>query len=195
MKLVTFTHGGIDPRRRPHRTPATSPTSACRCATLLDAGDLSVAQTRRDQFPPPRSRSKHRCRSRAGCIAIGLNYRDHAEEANQPIPQRPIVFTKSTRCVVGPGDDVFMPRLSRAVDWEAELVIVIGKTARHVNAADAEKYVAGYCCGNDISVRDWQFHAPTWVMGKSFDTHGPIGPWLVTPDEVDPSATSTSAAS
>jgi 2-keto-4-pentenoate hydratase/2-oxohepta-3-ene-1,7-dioic acid hydratase in catechol pathway len=118
-------------------------------------------------------------------VAIGLNYKDHAEEANQPIPQRPIVFTKSTRCIVGPGDDVFMPRLSRAVDWEAELVVVVGALARHVSAADAGRYVAGYCCGNDVSIRDWQFHAPTWVMGKSFDTHGPIGPWLVTPDEAD----------
>jgi 2-keto-4-pentenoate hydratase/2-oxohepta-3-ene-1,7-dioic acid hydratase in catechol pathway len=71
------------------------------------------------------------------------------------------------------------------VDWEAELVIVVGKLARYVKAADVETYIAGYCCGNDVSIRDWQFHAPTWVMGKSFDTHGPIGPWLVTPDEID----------
>ena len=78
-----------------------------------------------------------------------------------------------------------MPRVSRAVDWEAELCFVIGKTARYVKAADAEQYIAGYCIGNDVSVRDWQFHSPTWMMGKSFDTHGPIGPWLVTPDEVD----------
>ena len=78
-----------------------------------------------------------------------------------------------------------MPRVSRAVDWEAELCFVVGKTARYVKAADAGEYIAGYCIGNDVSVRDWQFHSPTWMMGKSFDTHGPIGPWLVTPDEVD----------
>lgn len=74
--------------------------------------------------------------------------------------------------------------MSRAVDWEAELCFVIGKTARYVKAADAAQYVAGYTIGNDVSVRDWQFHSPTWMMGKSFDTHGPIGPYLVTPDEV-----------
>ncbi len=118
-------------------------------------------------------------------LAIGLNYRDHAEESGQPIPQRPVVFAKMPTCITGPGKPVYVPRVSRAVDWEAELCFVIGQTARYVAAADASGYVAGYCAGNDISVRDWQFHSPTWMMGKSFDTHGPIGPWLVTPDEVD----------
>ncbi len=118
-------------------------------------------------------------------LAVGLNYRDHAEEASQPIPQRPIIFSKTPGCIVGPGHAIYMPRHSVAVDWEAELCIVIGKKARYVSAADAAQYIAGYCVGNDISVRDWQFHAPTWIMGKSFDTHGPIGPWLVTPDEID----------
>ncbi len=118
-------------------------------------------------------------------LAVGLNYRDHAEEASQPIPQRPIIFSKAPGCIVGPGHAIYMPRHSVAVDWEAELCIVIGKKARYVSAADAEQYIAGYCVGNDVSVRDWQFHAPTWIMGKAFDTHGPIGPWLVTPDEVD----------
>lgn len=117
-------------------------------------------------------------------LAIGLNYRDHAEESGQPIPQRPVVFSKASTCIVGPGDAIHIPRVSRAVDWEAELCFVIGKTARYVKAADAAQYVAGYTIGNDVSVRDWQFHSPTWMMGKSFDTHGPIGPYLVTPDEV-----------
>jgi 2-keto-4-pentenoate hydratase/2-oxohepta-3-ene-1,7-dioic acid hydratase in catechol pathway len=117
-------------------------------------------------------------------LAIGLNYRDHAEESGQPIPQRPVVFAKANTCIVGPGDAILMPRVSRAVDWEAELCFVIGKRARYVKAADAAPYIAGYTIGNDVSVRDWQFHSPTWMMGKSFDTHGPIGPWLVTPDEV-----------
>lgn len=117
-------------------------------------------------------------------LAIGLNYRDHAEESGQPIPQRPVVFSKASTCIVGPGDEIHIPRVSRAVDWEAELCFVIGKTARYVKAADAAQYVAGYTIGNDVSVRDWQFHSPTWMMGKSFDTHGPIGPYLVTPDEV-----------
>jgi 2-keto-4-pentenoate hydratase/2-oxohepta-3-ene-1,7-dioic acid hydratase in catechol pathway len=118
-------------------------------------------------------------------LAIGLNYRDHAEESGQPIPQRPVVFAKMPGCITGPGAPVYMPRVSRALDWEAELCFVIGKRARYVKAEDAEQYVAGYMCGNDVSVRDWQFHSPTWMMGKSFDSHGPIGPWLVTSDEID----------
>ncbi len=118
-------------------------------------------------------------------LAIGLNYRDHAEESGQPIPQRPVVFAKMPTCIVGPDHPIYIPRVSRAMDWEAELCFVIGKTARYVKADDAGEYIAGYCIGNDVSVRDWQFHSPTWMMGKSFDTHGPIGPWLVTPDEVD----------
>jgi 2-keto-4-pentenoate hydratase/2-oxohepta-3-ene-1,7-dioic acid hydratase in catechol pathway len=117
-------------------------------------------------------------------LAIGLNYRDHAEESGQAIPQRPIVFTKAPTCIVGPGHPIHIPRVSRAVDWEAELCFVIGRTARYVRASEAEQYIAGYTIGNDVSVRDWQFHSPTWVMGKSFDTHGPIGPWMVTHDEV-----------
>jgi 2-keto-4-pentenoate hydratase/2-oxohepta-3-ene-1,7-dioic acid hydratase in catechol pathway len=120
-------------------------------------------------------------------LAIGLNYRDHAEESGQPIPPRPVVFSKMPTCIVGPNHPIYIPRVSRAVDWEAELCLVIGKRARYVAAADAPAYIAGYCAGNDVSVRDWQFHSPTWVMGKSFDTHGPIGPWLVTGDEIDPS--------
>jgi 2-keto-4-pentenoate hydratase/2-oxohepta-3-ene-1,7-dioic acid hydratase in catechol pathway len=119
-------------------------------------------------------------------LAIGLNYRDHAKESGQPIPQRPIVFAKANTCIVGPGHPIYMPRVSRAVDWEAELCFVIGKTARYVKAADAAAYIAGYTIGNDVSVRDWQFHSPTWMMGKSFDTHGPLGPAIVTPDELDP---------
>jgi 2-keto-4-pentenoate hydratase/2-oxohepta-3-ene-1,7-dioic acid hydratase in catechol pathway len=121
-------------------------------------------------------------------LAIGLNYRDHAEESGQPIPQRPIVFAKMPTCIVGPGHPVHMPRVSRAVDWEGELCFVIGREARYVSAADAGDYIAGYTIGNDISVRDWQFHSPTWMMGKSFDTHGPLGPAIVTADEFDPSS-------
>ena len=120
-------------------------------------------------------------------LAIGLNYRDHAAEGGQAIPERPVVFSKVTTCITGPGKPVHRPKVSAALDWEAELVFVIGTAARHVKAADALGYVAGYMAGNDVSVRDWQFHAPTWTMGKGFDTHGPIGPWLVTRDEIDPS--------
>jgi 2-keto-4-pentenoate hydratase/2-oxohepta-3-ene-1,7-dioic acid hydratase in catechol pathway len=119
-------------------------------------------------------------------LAIGLNYRDHAEETGQEIPKKPIVFAKVSTCIVGPGHPVYMPKVSRALDYEAELCFVIGKKARYVKAEDAAEYIAGYTVGNDVSVRDWQFHSPTWMMGKGFDTHGPIGPAIVTPDEFDP---------
>jgi 2-keto-4-pentenoate hydratase/2-oxohepta-3-ene-1,7-dioic acid hydratase in catechol pathway len=119
-------------------------------------------------------------------LAIGLNYRDHAEESGQPIPQKPVVFAKVSTCIVGPGHPVYMPRVSRALDYEAELCFVIGRKARYVKAEDAADYIAGYTIGNDVSVRDWQFHSPTWMMGKGFDTHGPLGPAIVTPDEFDP---------
>jgi 2-keto-4-pentenoate hydratase/2-oxohepta-3-ene-1,7-dioic acid hydratase in catechol pathway len=117
-------------------------------------------------------------------LAIGLNYRDHAAEAGMEIPKRPVVFTKVPTCITGPGMPIHRPRVSTSVDWEAELCAVIGRRARHVKAADALNYVAGLTNGNDVSVRDWQFHSGTWMMGKGFDTHGPLGPWLVTLDEV-----------
>jgi 2-keto-4-pentenoate hydratase/2-oxohepta-3-ene-1,7-dioic acid hydratase in catechol pathway len=118
-------------------------------------------------------------------LAIGLNYRDHAEESGQTLPTHPVVFSKVSTCITGPGTPVHRPKASAAVDWEAEMCFVIGKKGRHIQAADALDYVAGFMCGNDVSVRDWQFHNPTWMIGKGFDTHGPTGPWLVTKDEVD----------
>jgi 2-keto-4-pentenoate hydratase/2-oxohepta-3-ene-1,7-dioic acid hydratase in catechol pathway len=122
-------------------------------------------------------------------LAVGVNYRDHAEEAKIAVPTRPIIFAKASTCITGPGMPVHLPRVSTKLDFEGELCVVIGRRTRHVSAADALGCVAGYTIGNDVSVRDWQFHAPTWMMGKSFDTHGPIGPCLVTADEVpDPAA-------
>jgi 2-keto-4-pentenoate hydratase/2-oxohepta-3-ene-1,7-dioic acid hydratase in catechol pathway len=120
-------------------------------------------------------------------LAIGLNYRDHAAEGGQEIPKHPVVFSKVTTCIIGPGKAIERPRESTSVDWEGELCFVIGKPGRRIDAADALDHVAGYMNGNDVSVRDWQFHAPTWMMGKGFDTHGPTGPWLVTRDEIDAS--------
>ena len=117
-------------------------------------------------------------------LAIGLNYRDHAAETGRPLPERPVVFAKMPSCIIGPGAAIERPRVSEQVDWEGELCAVIGSGGRHISAADAEARVAGYMIGNDVSVRDWQYHSGNWTMGKSFDTHGPTGPWLVTPDEV-----------
>ena len=118
-------------------------------------------------------------------IAIGLNYSDHAKESNMPIPKEPIVFSKATTCIQGPNDVVVLPRGSVKGDWEVELAFVIGRTARAVSEAEALDYVAGYMICNDVSEREWQLErGATWDKGKGFDTFGPIGPWLVTRDEI-----------
>jgi 2,4-didehydro-3-deoxy-L-rhamnonate hydrolase len=118
-------------------------------------------------------------------IAIGLNYRDHAEEAGMPIPKEPIVFMKATSCIQGADDEVMLPKGSKKSDWEVELGIVIGTKAQYVSKKDALTYVAGYCVVNDISEREYQLErGPQWDKGKGCDTFGPIGPWLVTTDEI-----------
>jgi 2-keto-4-pentenoate hydratase/2-oxohepta-3-ene-1,7-dioic acid hydratase in catechol pathway len=118
-------------------------------------------------------------------LAIGLNYADHVAESGMDKPKAPVVFNKQVTCVVGPGDGVEVPTVAPDwVDYEGELGIVIGTRCRNVSAADAPSVVAGYLIVNDVSVRDWQRATPTMTMGKSWDTHGPIGPWLVSADEV-----------
>jgi 2-keto-4-pentenoate hydratase/2-oxohepta-3-ene-1,7-dioic acid hydratase in catechol pathway len=117
-------------------------------------------------------------------VAIGLNYSDHAKEAGMPIPSEPIVFMKATTCISGPNDDVIQPKRSTKLDWEVELGIVIGSKAQYVSAADALDFVAGYCVINDVSERAFQMATGQWDKGKGFDTAGPIGPWLVTTDEI-----------
>jgi 2,4-diketo-3-deoxy-L-fuconate hydrolase len=118
-------------------------------------------------------------------IAIGLNYADHAAETGAKIPAEPIVFMKATSCIVGPNDTVLKPRGSTKMDWEVELGVVIGKTARYVSEAEAPAHIAGFCVINDISERAFQLErGGQWDKGKGCDTFGPLGPWLVTPDEV-----------
>jgi 2-keto-4-pentenoate hydratase/2-oxohepta-3-ene-1,7-dioic acid hydratase in catechol pathway len=117
-------------------------------------------------------------------LAVGVNYKDHSAETGIPIPKRPMIFSKVATCVTGPGLPVHKPHFSPFLDWEGELCFVVGKHARHVPADRALEHVAGYMIGDDVSVRDWQVHSQTMMMGKSFDTHGPTGPWLVTRDEV-----------
>ncbi|MGJ8544400.1 MAG: fumarylacetoacetate hydrolase family protein [Sulfitobacter sp.] len=118
-------------------------------------------------------------------MCIGLNYRDHAEEAGMPIPEHPILFLKANSAICGPNDDLPLPRGSTALDWEVELCVVIGKAAKYVSEADALSYVAGYCVANDVSERDWQIKLTgQWTKGKSGDGFGPLGPWLVTADAV-----------
>ena len=146
-----------------------------------------LAKLKTDKLPLVRGKP------RMGCpvahvpkfIAIGLNYADHAAEANMPIPKEPIVFMKATSCIQGPNDDVMLPKGSLKSDWEVELGIVIGTRASYVSQIDALSYVAGYCTINDVSERAYQLElGGTWDKGKGCDTFGPIGPWMVTKDEV-----------
>ena len=126
------------------------------------------------------------CVGRVGkFICIGLNYADHAAETGAPIPEEPIIFMKATSAIIGPNDDVIIPKNSLKPDWEVELGIVIGKEARYVDVEDAMDHVAGYCLVNDVSERHFQTErGGTWDKGKGSDTFGPIGPWVVTRDEV-----------
>jgi 2,4-diketo-3-deoxy-L-fuconate hydrolase len=118
-------------------------------------------------------------------VAIGLNYADHAAEAGMPVPKEPIVFFKANSCIQGPDDDVMLPKGSVKSDWEVELGVVIGKRASYVSQKEALDHVAGYCLVNDVSEREYQLErGGTWDKGKGCDTFGPIGPWLVTRDEV-----------
>ncbi len=118
-------------------------------------------------------------------ICIGLNYSDHAAESGMAVPAEPVIFMKATSSICGPDDDLVIPRGARKADWEVELGVVIGKPAKYVDQADALSHVAGYCVVNDLSERAFQLEGTgQWVKGKSADTFGPIGPWLVTPDEV-----------
>ena len=126
------------------------------------------------------------CVARPGnFIAVGLNFADHAAETGSPIPKEPILFNKTPNCVVGPNDDVVLPSGSLKSDWEVELAIVIGKTAWRVSEKDALSYVAGFAVCNDVSEREWQIErGGQWMKGKGAPTFGPLGPWLVTPDEI-----------
>ncbi len=117
-------------------------------------------------------------------LAIGLNYADHIAESGMEAPPFPVFFNKQVTCVVGPDDDVHMPRVSNLLDYEGELAVVIGTRCRHVSADNAHEVILGYTIANDVSVRDWQLRTPTMTMGKSFDTHGPLGPWIVTQNEL-----------
>jgi len=118
-------------------------------------------------------------------VCIGLNYADHAAESNMPVPAEPVIFNKWTSAICGPNDDIQIPRGSTKTDWEVELGVVIGKAGRYIEEGDAMEHVAGYCVINDVSEREWQLErGGTWDKGKGFDTFGPIGPWLVTKDEI-----------
>ena len=203
MRLVTFTCGG---RRsigkiagdRIVDLPATDPALPSTMRELLAAGPAALDRAR--AIEPSRAVTVALAEAKLDApvpdpskfLAIGMNYRKHAEEARAlgvPVPDAQVWFNKQVSCVSGPYDPVHMPRVSDKLDYEAELGVVIGRRCRHVSAAQAPSVVAGYLVVNDVSVRDWQARTPTMTLGKSFDTHGPIGPWIVTADEVpDPHA-------
>lgn len=143
----------------------------------VDPQQLPVVPRGQRLGPPVGSVSKFIC--------VGLNYADHAAESGMAVPEQPVLFMKATTAIVGPDDDVVIPRGSEKTDWEVELGVVIGDVARDISIAAAPAHIAGYTVVNDISERAFQLeHGGQWVKGKSCDTFGPIGPWLVTPDEV-----------
>ncbi|MDR5739000.1 MULTISPECIES: ureidoglycolate lyase [unclassified Caballeronia] len=156
-------------------------------ATLTEAGLAKVRAADPASLPVVEGNPRiGPCVGRVGkFVCIGLNYADHAAESNLPVPTEPVIFGKWTSAICGPNDDVEIPRESKKTDWEVELGVVIGKEAKYVDEASALDYVAGYCVINDVSEREWQLeHGTQWDKGKGFDTFGPIGPWLVTKDEV-----------
>jgi 2,4-didehydro-3-deoxy-L-rhamnonate hydrolase len=154
---------------------------------LNDKALAKLAKLNTDKLPLVKGKPRMGCpvANVGKFLGIGLNYADHAAEAGLPVPTEPIVFMKANSCIQGPNDDVMLPKGSTKVDWEVELGIVIGTEARHVSQKDAINHVAGYCLINDVSERAFQFErGGTWDKGKGCDTFGPIGPWLVTRDEV-----------
>jgi acylpyruvate hydrolase len=167
--MIAFLAGGDANRALAAQALANPPAAA-----VLDRSSVKLAA------PIPRP---------GKIICIGLNYRDHAAESNAELPAFPTVFAKYSSCIIGPGASIVIPRVTSQVDYEGELAVVIGRRARDVAEADALDYVAGYAPFNDVSARDYQMRTSQWTIGKTFDTFGPIGPALVTADEIpDPHA-------
>ena len=162
--------------------PATMPA-------LLEGGDAAMAAARAAvanarRFPLAQVRLEAPIARPPKILAVGLNYRAHAQESGMPLPVVPIIFNKQSTSASGPFDVIHRPRESTQIDYEGELAVVIGKRCRRVPAARARSVVAGYAVANDVSVRDWQMRVPTMTMGKSWDTHCPFGPWITTADEM-----------
>ena len=154
---------------------------------LSDAALAKISKLKTDKLPLVRGSPRYGSpvTGTRKFIAIGLNYADHAAESGLPIPAEPVVFMKATSCIQGPNDPIMLPKNSVKTDWEVELGVVIGKQARYVSQKSALDYVAGYCTINDVSEREFQIErGGTWDKGKGCDTFGPLGPWLVTRDEV-----------
>lgn len=155
---------------------AQGPEGLARARAALEVGPLMAAREATLLPPVPRPEK---------VICVGLNYADHARESGMQPPPEPVFFSKFSTAVSADGSPIVLPRISSQVDYEAELVVVIGVGGRHISRERAREHIAGYCCGNDVSARDWQLHKPggQWLLGKSFDTFAPFGPALVTADE------------
>ncbi len=149
-------------------------------ASIAGSGNTHPLKSLKLRAPIPRPRK---------LICVGLNYRDHALETNSPIPDVPTIFNKFATAVIGPGDDIVLPKVSKSPDYEAEFAFIIGVGGRHIAAEDWRKHIFGYTMINDVSARDYQRATTQWLMGKTFDTFAPMGPWIVTADEIaDPHA-------
>ena len=197
MRLVTFSHRGL---RRPGARSgdsiidfsAADPSIPTTMREFLEAGDNAISRARavidrRDHAISETDVSIHApIDNPEKIICIGLNYADHAAESGMPIPDEPIVFSKYASSIIGPDENIVAPSASSQVDYEVELVVVIGKRGRNISEEDALNHVAGYMVGHDVSARDYQLEKPgaQWMMGKTFDTFAPIGPDLVTTDDV-----------
>jgi len=156
---------------------ARGPAGLAGARAALEAGEATAPGDLKLLPPIPRPEK---------VICVGVNYADHARESGMEPPAEPVIFSKFPSAVIADGDPIVLPRLSDTVDYEAELVVVIGLGGRHIPKDKAREHVAGYCCGNDVSARDWQLHKPAgqWLLGKTFDTFAPFGPALVTADEI-----------
>ncbi len=194
MKLSTFTHAGstrigVVDRDEVVDLSAAAPELPRDMLSFLEAGpdamqaaNAAIAEGKR--IPLADVHLEAPIARPPKFLAIGLNYADHVAETGLETPKHVMIFNKQSTCVTGPTDPVHVPKVSHVLDYEGELGVVIGKRGRHVARENAADYIAGYVVVDDVTVRDWQFHTPTWTMGKSFDTHGPIGPWIVTTDEI-----------
>ncbi len=151
----------------------------------LDKAQRALSLNKDEAFIPLKDASLRAPIPRPGKIlCVGLNYGDHILESGLTPPEHPAIFAKYSNCIIGPTDPIVLPRVSSQVDWEGELGVVIGKRARHVSRQEALEFVAGYVVFNDVSARDYQFFSSQWTLGKTFDTFGPMGPALVTTDEI-----------
>lgn len=195
MKLATFTENhrrriGIVEADRICDLAASAPSLPQTMIAFLRAGPDALDEARSAMASNPRWLNLSSVRLEAPVqrpgkvLAIGLNYMDHIRETGRTPPEAQIWFAKQATCIVGPGAAIEIPAVSDKVDFEAELCVVIGRRCRNVPRARAHDVIAGYMCGNDVSVRDWQARSPTMMMGKGFDTHGPTGPWIVTPEDI-----------